>query len=510
MKTDNGESTSIWMATPDIRVEPQLASDIETDICVVGAGIAGMTTGYLLSRENQRVVVLDDGPIGGGETCRTTAHLVNAPDTYFTELEKLHGRPRARLAAESHTAAIDKIEEIVRAEKIRCGFRRLDGYLYFEPGEPTEALESELEATHRAGLEDVEMVESVPLESFETGPALRFPRQGQFHVIEYIKGLARAIETNGGRIHRQTHADEIEGLTGESTRVKTSNGAIIRARAAVVATNSPVNDRVVIHAKQASYRTYVIGARVPRGSIPHILLWDTSNPYHCVRLQGASRAHDILIVGGEDHKTGQADDADRRYRRLERWTRERFPAAKKIEFRWSGQVLEPADGLALIGPNPLDKESIFVATGFSGTGMTYGTISGMLLTDLILGRKNEWAKLYAPSRVTLGAAKELAAENLNVAAQYRELVTPGEVDSTRNVRRGRAAILRRGLTKSAVYRDEQGLLHEHSAICPHLGCVVRWNSGEKTWDCPCHGSRYHRDGHVINGPANRGLVDVER
>jgi glycine/D-amino acid oxidase-like deaminating enzyme/nitrite reductase/ring-hydroxylating ferredoxin subunit len=509
VKTDNGESTSVWMATPDTRAEPQLTSDLETEVCIIGAGIAGMTTGYLLARAGRRVIVLDDGPAAGGETCRTTAHLVNAPDTYFIELERLHGEDKARLAAESHAAAIDKIEEIARREKISCNFRRLDGYLYSEQDEPTETLESELKAAHRAGLKDVEIIDRVPVDSFKTGPALRFPRQGQFHILKYVKGLARAIERDGGRIYVQTHADEIEGLTANSARVRTNNGVVVKARAVVVATNSPVNDRVVIHTKQAPYRTYVIGARVPRDSVPHVLLWDTSDPYHYVRLQRMSRTHDLLIVGGEDHKTGQADDADKRYRRLEKWTRARFTTAKKIEFRWSGQVMEPVDGLAFIGPNPLDEKSIFIATGFSGTGMTYGTISGMLLTDLIQDRKNEWAGLYDPSRVTPGAAWEFAEENLNVAAQYTELVTPGEVASARSVKRGRGAVLRRGLSKLAVYRDEQGVLHEHSAICPHLGCVVKWNSGEKTWDCPCHGSRYHRDGHVVNGPANRGLAGVE-
>lgn len=495
--------------TPNTRAESQLTTDVETDVCVIGAGIAGMTTAYLLSREGRRVVVLDDGPVAGGETCRTTAHLVNAPDTYFMELERLHGKRQARLAADSHRKAIDKIEEIVGQEKISCNFRRLDGYLYTEEGESTETLQSELEATHRAGLKDVELIDCVPLDSFKTGPALRFPRQGQFHILKYVKGLARAIERDGGRIYGQTHAAAIEGINDHHARVKTSNGATVNARAVVVATNSPVNDRLVIHTKQAPYRTYVIGARVRQGSIPEVLLWDTSDPYHYVRVQRLNRSSDVLIVGGEDHKTGQADDANKRYRRLEEWTRERFPAAKKIEFRWSGQVMEPVDGLAFIGQNPLDEKSIFIATGFSGTGMTYGTISGILLTDLIQGRKNEWTELYDPARVTAGAIREFAEENLNVAAQYTDLVTPGEVAEVKNVKRGTGAVVRRGLTKLAVYRDEEGVLDQYSAICPHLGCVVQWNSSEKTWDCPCHGSRYHRDGHVINGPANRGLASAE-
>lgn len=510
MKTDNGESRSSWMAVPGIRAEPELAADVDVDVCVIGAGIAGLTTAYFLSGEGQRVLVLDDGPVAGGETCRTTAHLVNFPDAWFTEVERLHGVVGARVAAESHTAAIDRIEEIVRRENIRCGFRRLDGYLYTEPRESTETLEKELQAAHAAGLGDVELVEKVPFDSFETGAALRFPRQGQFHVLEYVKGLARAIERNGGRIHRNTHAAEIEGVSDASARVETSRGATVRARAVVVATNSPVNDRLVIHTKQAPYRTYVIGARVPRGSVPRLLLWDTADPYHYVRLQPVGDSHDLLIVGGEDHKTGQADDMANRYRRLEKWTRERFRRVSKVEFRWSGQVMEPVDGLAFIGANPLDKGSVFIATGFSGTGMTYGTIAGILLTDLVQGRKNEWAETYDPSRKTLGSAAEFAEENLNVAAQYTDLVTPGGVESARNIKRDRGGVLRRGLSKVAAYRNSDGKLEEHSAICPHLGCVVRWNPGEMTWDCPCHGSRYHRDGHVVNGPANRGLTDVEK
>ena len=504
MRTDNGESVSVWMETPDTRVDGKLTTNVEADVCIVGAGIAGMTTAYLLSREKQRVVVLDDGPVAGGETCRTTAHLVNAPDAWFTEIERLHGKEAARVAAASHTAAIDGIEQIVRREKIRCSFVRLDGYLFSEPGDSPEPLEKELVATHSAGLSDVELVERVPIDSFRTGAALRYPRQGQFHVLEYIRGLARAIRKNGGRIHGRTHAEEIEGLTDTSARVKT-NGASVRARAVVVATNTPVNDRLVIHTKQAPYRTYVIGARVRHGAVPSLLLWDTADPYHYVRLQPIDRTCDLLIVGGEDHKTGQADDMGNRYRRLEKWMRERFPAARKVEFRWSGQVMEPVDGLAFIGRNPLDKGSVFIATGFSGTGMTYGTIAGMLLTDLVQDRRNEWADTFDPSRKTVGAAAEFAQENLNVVARYGDLVTPGDVESTRNIRRGRGAVVRRGLTKSAVYRDEQGVLQERSAICPHLGCVVNWNPGEQTWDCPCHGSRYHRDGHVVNGPANRGL-----
>jgi nitrite reductase/ring-hydroxylating ferredoxin subunit len=214
---------------------------------------------------------------------------------------------------------------------------------------------------------------------------------------------------------------------------------------------------------------------------------------------------DLLIIGGEDHKTGQAQDGEQRFARLEAWARERFPMLQGIEFRWSGQVMETVDGLAFIGRNPLDAPNVFIATGDSGMGMTHGTIAGLLLTELIQGRPHRWAPLYDPSRKPLRAARELLKEDLNMALQYMDWVTPGELGSVEQVRPDSGAILRRGLTKVAVYRDAQSKLHERSAVCPHLGCIVRWNESEKTWDCPCHGSRFDQFGQVMNGPANRDL-----
>lgn len=290
-------------------------------------------------------------------------------------------------------------------------------------------------------------------------------------------------------------------------RVTTSKGRVVSASAIVVATNTPVNDWVAIHTKQAAYRTYVIGMHIPKGSVTKALYWDTPDPYHYVRLQDVGK-HDVLIVGGEDHKAGQADDADERFDRLEAWTRERFSTAGEVEFRWSGQVMEPIDSLAFIGRNPGD-ENIYVVTGDSGNGMTHGTIAGILITDLVLKRENEWATLYDPSRVSLRAMPEFAKENLNVVAQYADYATAEDVDQVREITPGAGALIRDGLKKLAVYRDSHGELHQRSAICPHLGCIVDWNSTEKTWDCPCHGSRFDPYGKVLNGPANTGLRSAE-
>lgn len=512
MESDSGQSVSIWMVqSEEIPSDGPLAGKAQADVCIVGAGIAGMTTAYLLARDGKSVVVLDDGPIGGGMTGRTTAHLVNALDDRYFDLESFHGEKGARLAAESHSAAIDRVETIAREEGIDCEFERLDGYLFTPSDESIEILKRELDATHRAGLTQTELVTRAPIDSFDTGQALRFPNQAQFHPLKYLAGLATAIRKLGGRIHTSTHASKIEG--GSSALVGTDNGSVVTCGSVVVATNSPVNDLVSIHTKQAPFITYVIGARVPRGSITRALYWDTPDPYHYLRIESVdaadtNRAFDILIVGGEDHKTGQAKDHRERYERLEEWTRERFPIIESIDYRWSGQVLEPIDGLAFIGRNPMDDDNVFVATGDSGNGMTHGTIAGILLTDLILGRENDWAALYNPSRKTLSAIKEFAKENINVAAQYTDYATPGDVGSVDDIRPGDGAIVRHGLSKIATYRDDNGIVHERSAVCTHLGCIVNWNTTEKTWDCPCHGSRFDRRGQVMMGPANTDLEVV--
>ena len=488
---------SVWSATAAPPECGPLDASVHVDVCVVGGGIAGLSTAYQLCKAGRSVAVLDDGPLGSGMTRMTSGHLVNMLDDRYFELERLHGAEAIRVAADSHTAAIERIDEIVRTEGIDCDFSRLDGYLFLAEGDKPSTLERELDAAHRAGLKEVERVARAPYE-WNTGPALRFPRQAQFHPLKYLAGLAQAILRAGGRIFCHSHADDLEGGVPGLVHV---GRHVVTADALVVATNVPINNRVAILTKQAPYMTYVIGARVPAGTVPKALAWDTGDPYHYIRLHD-----DVLIVGGEDHKSGQAHDSPQRYRRLEAWARERFPTMGAVEYMWGGQVMEPADFVAFIGRNPMDDDNVFVATGDSGMGLTHGTIAGMLLCDLILGRKNPWETLYSPSRVPLKAAAELAREDLNMAAQYSDWLTGGDVDSVEEIAPDSGAIVRRGLEKIAVYRDADGALHECIAACPHLGCIVQWNPGENTWDCPCHGSRFDAEGRVINGPANRDLA----
>ena len=509
-KSNRHSNSSLWAATaPSLRLQA-LKKNAKADVCVVGAGIAGLTAGYLLALEGKSVIVIDKNSAGQGETINTSAHLSNEIDATYREIARKHGDNGARLAAESHTAAIAKIESIVAAEGIDCDFARVDGYLFRGPNDSEKTLDEELEAAQSAGVKVVKEANlPVGLQAAH-GPCLKFSNQAQFHAGKYVVGLARAFKKAGGKLFGKTEAKEIKG--GETAQVTTTKKHVITADAVIVATNTPINDWVTMHTKQAAYRTYVIGVPVPVGSIPAALFWDTEDPFHYVRVQriGDGKAsRDILIIGGEDHKTGQHEDLENRYARLLSWGRTHFPGLPDPEFRWSGQIMDTTDGLAFIGRNPGDKSNVYIATGDCGVGLTHGTIAGMLITDMIMGRENPWSILYDPARKSPLAALTFAKENLNVASQYASWVTPGEVGSEDEIQAGGGAILRRGLSKIAVHRDKQGVLHERSAVCPHLGCIVAWNATESSWDCPCHGSRFDPDGKVLNGPAISPLAQPE-
>jgi glycine/D-amino acid oxidase-like deaminating enzyme/nitrite reductase/ring-hydroxylating ferredoxin subunit len=507
-------STSLWLDTEYPDQFGPLMNDATADVCVIGAGIAGLTTAYLLAREGRSVIVLDDGRPGCGQTGVTTAHLSYEIDDRYVEILRLHGREGARLAYHSHRAAIDRIESISQLEGFECDFERVSGYLFPAEGHGLREIDEELDAAKAAGVA-VQRLSAPPVHGFYSGACLHFPRQAQFHPLRYLGGLTTAFLRLGGRLCTGTRATAVAG--GDSAVVSTQDGRRVTAAAAVVATNVPFNDRVAIHTKQAPYHTYVIAARVSPGAITHALYWDTADPYHYVRLQRVTNKQlggdtdepiDLLIVGGEDHKAGQAQDADRRFGALEQWMRERFSAVREVEYRWSGQVMETQDGLAFIGRNPMDADNVYVATGDSGMGMTHGTIAGILITDLIAGRENPWTALYDPSRIRTGAATEFVKENLNVALQYASWITAGEVSSVEEIAPNTGAVLREGLRKIAVFRDEAGQLHRRSAVCTHLGCIVSWNPAASTWDCPCHGSRFDAKGTVINGPAKSDLAKV--
>ncbi|MEW6169225.1 MAG: FAD-dependent oxidoreductase [Pseudomonadota bacterium] len=470
------------------------------DVCVVGAGIAGLSTAYQLTRAGRRVLVVDDGPVASGQTARTTAHLASALDDRFSTLEKLRGSEIAKLAALSHAAAIDTIEATIAHEGLDCAFRRSDAYLLAHAPDTVAFLAEEEDAARRAGLA-VERVDRAPLPGYDSGPCLCFHHQAQFDPMAYMDGLAQRISAAGATLLTGTRVAEV--CEGTPAAVVTDDGVRFEAGAVVVATNAPINNRVTLPAREFPHITYVVALQPPP-QLPEALFWDTEEPYHYVRI-GEHDGVRALLVGGEDHYTGRANgDAGQRFARLEAWARERFPGAGPVLARWSGQVVETLDGLAYIGHSP-GQRNVFVATGDSGMGMTHGTIAGLLLAKLIAGLSSPWSPAYDPARLPPRTLRLCTQENLTNTAAYGRWLQHGDAASEDAIAPGGGAVVRRGLALRAVYRDDDGALHVCSAVCPHLGGVVRWNPLERTWDCPVHGSRFACDGEALQGPANAGL-----
>jgi glycine/D-amino acid oxidase-like deaminating enzyme/nitrite reductase/ring-hydroxylating ferredoxin subunit len=501
-------TSSPWSGDPAGRQSDSLNRDAECDVCVVGGGIAGLTTAYLLADAGVSVTVLEASEaVAGGETEFTTAHLAWVLDDRFARLKSIRGADTAKAAADSHRGAIDLIERIARKERIDCEFERVDGHLVPGAKDGTVSIDDEEKALRELGI-PYKRMSSCGFPSLPPGPCLTFEGNAQFHPLKYLAGLTVAIRNKGGMIHTGTRVEKIAG--GEPCRVHTANKHTVTAKQVVIATGSPFDAGVTLHTKLAAYNTYAVGLDITKGSVPHALYWDTEDPYHYVRVRPAtgSETSDLLIVGGEDHKTGQEHDQAARWARLVAWAKARVPSADGVRHRWSGQVFETPDGLGLIGRAPWGK-NLYVICGDSGMGLTHGTLGARLVANLIRGEADPLARVYDPSRWMPGALKTFLQENLKIAAQYADWLTGGDVSSEDQIPAGHGAVVRSGLTKHAVYRDKGGKLTRLTAVCPHMGGLVRWNPGEQTWDCPCHGSRFTCEGEVLHGPAVSGLEVVK-
>jgi len=279
------------------------------------------------------------------------------------------------------------------------------------------------------------------------------------------------------------------------------------ARVVIDCTNGAVTSPIHLALRQATYRSYVLAFAIPQGSVPHALIWDTAEPYHYIRVATGAHGGDVLIVGGNDHRVGQGTPEEA-WSELEKWTRQWIPLAGHIVARWSGQIIEPADHLAHIGHSP-DMEHVYVCTGDSGNGLTHGTIAGLMIPEMLHGKHPRWERVYDPKRSHLHAAGTLIKEATQSSAPYTDWLRPADVRSVDDIPVGEGATMRRGLHLIAAYKDAGGQCHLRSATCTHLRGVVRWNTVEKTWDCPCHGSRFDAYGRVLNGPAPSDLTPID-
>lgn len=501
------ETMSYWLSSASMPTFPKLNRDESVDVVVVGGGITGLTAAYLLTLGGRSVAVLERARCATIDTGHTSAHLTMVTDRRLSDLISAFGRDHAQAVWEAGLAAIAQVEAIVRDERLSCDFERVPGYLHAAPGarnDETKDLQEEAALAESLGF-DASFVPAVP---FFGKPGIMFAEQARFHPRRYLAGVAQAIADRGGMIFEHTSADEFT----DSPRAVKANGHTVTCQSVVLATHTPlmgsagIVSATLFQTKLALYTSYVVGGRVEKGRVPDALFWDTADPYHYLRLE-PHRGHDLVIFGGEDHKTGQAGDTAACFDRLERKLSALVDGIE-ITHRWSGQVIETPDGLPYIGET---ADHQIAGTGFSGNGITFGTLAGMMAADYALGRKNPWSELFDPSRKKIrGGLWDYVRENKDYPYYLiRDRFMGTEGRSRRAVRRGSGKVLDLNGQSVAVYRDEQGATIERSAICTHMGCIVNWNDAERTWDCPCHGSRFQPDGKVIAGPAESPLPKIE-
>jgi len=483
---------------------PSVTRDLEFDVVVVGAGMAGVTAAYQLKRAGMKVALVERDQCLRGETAHTTAHLSAVTDYSFVELSKRFGVNHAQAVWDAGFAAINEIDETIRREQIDCDFAWTDGYVHTPFAGETERqvsdLREEAQAASSAGF-DAEFMESIP---GLLRPGVRFAHQAKFHPLKYLQGVLACVPGDGSCVFERTEVKEVKD--GEKLSIAAGQHTLT-AGYVVIATHVPLLGKggmfkaTVLQTDLFQYNTYAIRARIKPGLLPEAMFWDLSDPYHYLRVDGDEREA-FVIFGGGDHKTGQADERAR-YEELERTLLTILPGAEPTH-RWSGQVIETRDGLPYIGePSPRQ----FAATGFSGNGMTFGTLSGMMARDAATGAKNPWQELFDINRTRIAKGLwDYVAENKDYPYYLvRDRFAGVEGKSSRAVKRGDGKVLELSGEKVAVSRDSRGALHRVSAVCTHMQCLVSWNSAESTWDCPCHGSRFTPDGKVIAGPAESPL-----
>lgn len=493
-------SMSLWFASSEALEVPNFSGNARADVVVVGAGITGLVAADLLTTAGRSVIVVDMMGPGRGETGHTTAHLTVAFDRGYATIGSKIGEDAARLIARASESAVDWLE--ARSKALGAGrFSRVDGWLYCETEDDAEWIEKEHRASVEAGLRcTLEDAAPVP---YPTARGVRYFRQGQFHPIEFSHALVADLQRRGCRLYGGSKVEAVDD--GEPCRVHLDGGMVIETGDVIVATNVPVIDRVLMQTRLYAYRTYAIAVDA-REDDPEALLFDTMDPYHYIRTQQTAQGT-FLIIGGEDHRTGTEEDTTARFEALERYATERF-GRRETRYRWSGQVIDTPDGLPYAGLNP-GAEHVYIAAGYAGQGFTMGTAAAGTIVESIEGRESALSELLSPKRVEIrGGIKRYVTENLEFPTHFlADRLTHGNVtsDSLDEIPPGEGRIVEIDGKKAAAFRGPDGELRLLSTICPHLGCDVRWNDAESSWDCPCHGSRFDPSGKVLNSPARRDL-----
>jgi glycine/D-amino acid oxidase-like deaminating enzyme/nitrite reductase/ring-hydroxylating ferredoxin subunit len=490
----------VWQATAPETTYPPLSQDLRVDVAIVGGGITGLTTALLLKRAGLSVAVLEALHLADSVTAYTTGHISEVPDVGYPSLIDRFGEDKARLSVQARRAAIEQIAQLVQTEQIDCQFERVPGYLYTESYREISRLEEEAKAAQKLGVE-ASLTEQVPL-PFPTTKGIVFPNQAQFNSVPYLQALAKAVNGDGSYVFEQTRVMNVSGEAVETDR------GTVTAPAVVFATHTPIHDITRLQdiyataVKVVPYQSYVLGVKL-RSPAPSGLFWDTADPYHYTRKYNDPQTGEILIVGGEDHRTGEETNTLECYERLEAYVRSHFDV-ESIDYRWSSQWFEPLDGLPFIGKSLLHS-NIYVATGYSGNGISFGTIAGMLISDSILDRENPWTDLYDPNRLKPIASTQFVAHNLNISKHFIADRFKQDAKGFEEIPPATGKIIEVDKEQIAAYRDESGTMHTVSAVCTHLGCIVNWNEAAKSWDCPCHGARFSCTGEVLAGPAVKNL-----
>ncbi|KAI9035153.1 FAD-dependent oxidoreductase [Aspergillus affinis] len=517
----SGETAPVWVHRMPFSEYPHfeaLSHDTTTDVCVVGSGIAGISTAYELITRGKRVTMIDARNVLSGESGRTSGHLSNALDDGYREIAKKHGWKGATVAADSHTWAIDRAADIVKKLNLDCEFRylpaiKISQYPREDPKHDEEVgmIRDEVDCATKAGI-TVSFREGLTVQGWDGEIDQRdgalFLGQATFHPTKYMAGLLEWLMKHPNfQCFTHTRMASIE--ENDHVRVRTANGNSITASDIVETTCIPIQ-KLSIVAELEYMRTYCIAIRVPKDYIEDCLIYDQAKAYKYVRFTSCDENEDYLVIGGCDHKVGQ-DQVEGRFQELETWVRQRFTRAGSVDYKWSGQIFEPVDYMAFIGKNQ-GMNHTYVVTGDSGNGLTHGILAGKLIADEIEGVENPWASLYDPKRLASIAEStgSMLKHDMQINSQYKRYLH-SDIKDIEDLAVGSGGVVNKASTGGpiAVYKDEGGQAHRFSAICPHMKAVLSWNAAEKSWDCPVHGSRFSCDGVCVQGPANSNLKPLD-